>query len=771
MTINSKLLRTFTAFTLVALVCVTMSCSDKKTKPKTAPTITSTAPTTVAVGDCYTYSIMTTANPMPAILVVGLPEWLAFNGIDTISGTPTAGDAGATRTITIIASNGMDPFAVEMFSIQVHSAPTITSTAPTMVLVGMEYSYSITTSAYPAASLSVTDLPAWLAFDGVDLISGFPAAGDVGTTGAITVTADNGYDPDAEQIFTILVSATYISPTILSVAPTTATLGLEYSYEIIATGLPMPSISVTGLPTWLFFDGNNRIFGIPSTLNTGMTSIITVSVSNGASQNAVQVFSINVPLFTEIYTGIAGREKCSLAWGDYDNDGDLDLAMAGTYNTQIYRNDGGVFVDIGAGLSGVTQCSLAWGDYDNDGDLDIVIAGYSNTEGMMTRIYRNDVGVFTNINAGLIGIYIGSPAWGDYDNDGDLDIAITGGLNSFTTISRIYRNNAGAFVDINAGLMGVYMSSLAWGDYDNDGDLDLAIAGSDSYGYDIFRIYRNNSGSFADIGAGLEGFSMCSLAWGDYNNDGNLDIAILGNDESNLYRARVYRNYSGSFININAIFTGVIEGSISWGDYDNDGDLDLLIAGWEDWYNHICRSRLYRNDMTGFVEVNAGLTGLAACSLAWGDYDNDGDLDIAALGYSMGSESIFCLYRNDFGVVNTPPSAPINLTSTVNGTNVSVEWVSSTDAQTPTDGLNYNVRIGLTPGGNHILSGMSENFGTTTNGWRRIPKLGMVQDNGLSTVRLTINGLSNETYYWSVQAIDSSFAGSFWATEQTFTVR
>ena len=72
----------------------------------------------------------------------------------------------------------------------------------------------------------------------------------------------------------------------------------------------------------------------------------------------------------------------------------------------------------------------------------------------------------------------GAVAWGDYDQDGDLDILLTGQTNSNpNAISPVYRNTSGTFSDISAGLTGVTQSSAAWGDYDNDGDLDILLAG------------------------------------------------------------------------------------------------------------------------------------------------------------------------------------------------------------------------------------------------------------------------------------------------------
>ncbi len=155
---------------------------------------------------------------------------------------------------------------------------------------------------------------------------------------------------------------------------------------------------------------------------------------------------------------------------------------------------------------------------------------------------------FTDIEAGLPGVVAGSVAWGDYDNDGDLDILLTGyagstGYGGSGCVSRVYRNNNGTFTDIDAGLQGVFNSSVAWGDYDNDGDLDILLAGRDGSAL-VSRVYRNDNGTFTDIDAGLPGVEEASVAWGDYDNDGDLDILLTGHNGSALV-SRVYRNDGG----------------------------------------------------------------------------------------------------------------------------------------------------------------------------------------------------------------------------------
>ena len=123
---------------------------------------------------------------------------------------------------------------------------------------------------------------------------------------------------------------------------------------------------------------------------------------------------------------------------------------------------------------------------------------------------QNFVEVKTNIANLAIG---GAVAWGDYDNDGNLDLFISGRDSLGHVYSKIYRNNNGVFTDIHANILGAFFGAIAdWGDYDNDGDLDLLVSGADSTGKGQTKIYRNDNGVFTDIKAPLLGFRFLSSA-------------------------------------------------------------------------------------------------------------------------------------------------------------------------------------------------------------------------------------------------------------------
>jgi len=149
-------------------------------------------------------------------------------------------------------------------------------------------------------------------------------------------------------------------------------------------------------------------------------------------------------------------------------------------------------------------------------------------------------------------------------------------------------------------------------------------------------------------------------------------------------------------------------------------------------------------------------------SVAWGDYDNDGDLDLLLTG-DVNSIPLARLYRNNSTVANTPPGAPSGLSVTLDVTTATFHWSPSSDAQTPSSGLSYNLRIGSTAGGAEIFSPMA----ALATGYRRVVQLGNANKNLQWTVPRSI--LSGG-YFWSVQAVDPTFAGSAFATGPTVGV-
>jgi len=359
-------------------------------------------------------------------------------------------------------------------------------------------------------------------------------------------------------------------------------------------------------------------------------------------------------------SGISGTGTTAttqgVAWGDYDGDGDLDLAIARSGGNTLYRNEGGgIFVDvsIAAGVSAGGDLAVAWADYDNDGDLDLA------TTGSVSKLFRNEGGgVFADVTTGGLGLSGNSVAWADFNGDGDLDLYKgRGGPN------QLFRNDAGSFVDVT-GVLGVgggeTTYGVAWGDYDGDNDLDLYVSNFTAAN----RLYRNDGGAFVDVTAvsGPIGDTSdtAGSTWGDYDNDGDLDLYVANYGTPN----KLFRNDGGVFANVTAVSGPVGDAGNGlageWGDYDNDGDLDLYLS------RGVAANRLYRNEGGGvFADVTVGAEGDASDSrgTSWGDYDGDGDLDLY-IGNVSGTSK---LLRND--IVNGNHWLHVDLTGLLSNRN------------------------------------------------------------------------------------------------------
>jgi len=249
------------------------------------------------------------------------------------------------------------------------------------------------------------------------------------------------------------------------------------------------------------------------------------------------------------------NSTCS-AWGDYDDDGYPDLyigAVWGQHRCMLLHNDGdGGFTDVTVAMGLHTESQYweddgaAWGDFNNDGRLDLIVSGGNHNP----ILYRNDETVFTDIGgpaAGFVDQTVTHEAgrgvaWGDYDGDNWLDVYIS---YVDTNLSRLYRNNRdGTFTVINdeAGMEFVPAPNSmqsTWADYNNDGLLDLLVSRlRDAVGTARPpRLYMNNgAGTFTDMAAdaGLSGIpdqpdNESGVAWGDYDNDGWLDLYLPPN--------------------------------------------------------------------------------------------------------------------------------------------------------------------------------------------------------------------------------------------------
>ena len=593
------------------------------------------------------------------------------------------------------------------------------------------------------------------------------------------------------------------------------------SFVYSATGLSLDFTNTSTDPDgtvvswlWDFADGTTSAEQNPShtylTPNTYWVELM-VTDDDGDTGSTLQVITVQ-PLpggtfgdFTEVTPidsiFVTPQDEdfwvISTAPADYDSDGDLDIAVLGSYIVYnqggeerliLIENNGSVdsttwnfsYTDVPLGALSIGSSDLSWGDLDGDGDQDLAL-GTEN----QTVIYRNDAGTLNLLQTNLPGYWeensqaefdLRSITWADFDNDGDMDLLIPSVFNdtSYTYETVLMRNDGpdGAsgwsFTSLNSVFAKTEHAQSLWADYDGDQDLDLLLVNIAPLFDDGFvRRYRNDgNGIFTgeDI-LGTLSVEQGEAQWGDYDGDGDLDILVAGNvkELDSTYTPltlRIYRNDSEIYFPVEVIADPYSEGwfdftAATWADYDSDGDMDILLAGnYNSGSNIEGRARIYTNTNGVFTDSGNELPSPRAAgdrggAFSWLDIDNDGDLDyfIAGQYFVPGGnglvEAQMHVYRNDVAGQNDSPSSPTGLDISLLGENtVRLSWLPAYDDHTPGVALTYDLEIyhGTIPVTIPV----------------RLPEPGNVS----AVAEWLLTGLPDGDYNWTIRAVDAAYLGS-----------
>jgi hypothetical protein len=435
-------------------------------------------------------------------------------------------------------------------------------------------------------------------------------------------------------------------------------------------------------------------------------------------------------VFSEVFdrTKIPQLFKGTMKFADIDNDGDIDLIASGQRTTAInnlgtflFRNDGKGSFTFNEVLDIVStrEGDMAFGDHDNDGDLDMALSGIDVNGLSRLTIYNNN------------------------------------GKGTFSIERRLFPSQGGPSDPL--------YSDLQWVDYDNDGDQDLVFSGrasGASAGIVTNTLFNGNqTNNFS--GSNIRYYSEWALRnaaveTADINADGWVDIIVSGNVENGNLLNRQTRIIYGS---INGFQTASwlpldnIAGQVRVADFDNDGDLDILVSGTDQQANPKTVFYLNTGSGAGFEKKSYEIIpNLDRSAFSWADYDNDGDLDLVISGQkpaSQGGQVLSEIYTFEPEKKNLSPSKPAKPTIQNFGDGrIIVSWTSGKDDLTPSSSLNYLLKIGTVsltgiPAQSYTVIESNKNGGTLLN-----PETGLIYGTQYFTQ------LNPGRYYFLLQVVD-----------------
>lgn len=273
--------------------------------------------------------------------------------------------------------------------------------------------------------------------------------------------------------------------------------------------------------------------------------------------------------FTEINSVIEGVHRSAVAFADVDGDNDQDLIITGSNSslvgiTKLYLNDGNGSFSLATGtpFEGVFHSAVAFSDIDGDNDQDLLLSGQSAvTNFPITKLYLNNgSGTFTEVSTPFNDVHKGSIVFADVDNDNDQDVVVTGRELSGTRIARLFLNDGNGTFTPNNGtnMTGVSYSSVDFADVENDGDLDLIVTGMIGNTAEKTSLYKNNGvGNFTEVPNMIfDQVGYSSVGFSDVNNDGYSDLLITGRNEYNQLIAKLYGNHSSCLSPFSISFSG-----------------------------------------------------------------------------------------------------------------------------------------------------------------------------------------------------------------------
>jgi C1A family cysteine protease len=353
-------------------------------------------------------------------------------------------------------------------------------------------------------------------------------------------------------------------------------------------------------------------------------------------------------VFEEISSDLIGLYNCNIKFADLNSDNYVDLIISGntgeSSKTVIYENnEGDSFSEVNSDLIGVYNSFASVADFNDDNLPDIVIAGDTGEE-YTSKLYQN-IGDFSFVetDVSLIDVAFCSIACADYDNDGLIYIAISGYdgdlRDGSTNLAKLFKNNGGfSFTDTNIDIPAVCKGHLIWDDFDNDQDLDLTISG---FCANANLQDDDDDDDDDDQEPGLIqkiiDFILRLLGLKEKQNTNQEDTENdIANAETKRLSKILRNNGDGSFNNIDSDIEGLSQSTIKWANYDIDYYKDLFVGGFN---GDKAVVKIYQKNIHNMLDCIISMDfSFDICSFSWEDYDNDGDIDLLLSGFDQAED-------------------------------------------------------------------------------------------------------------------------------------
>jgi hypothetical protein len=422
----------------------------------------------------------------------------------------------------------------------------------------------------------------------------------------------------------------------------TAPGGGAFTLTLNGTGFVSNSVvnwNGKGLATQ-FVNGSQLTATVPgpdiATANTAWVTVVNPAPSGGTSNTAYFTVAPNVG--SSVGFGVASspavNQATSIAVGDFNGDGKMDLAIRGGDSVFVLLGDGkGNFSQSWSMNMGWDVNALAAGDFNGDGNLDLVILGYSEpTNGYASILLGDGTGGFTVGSSPPVGDAPLAVAVGDFNADGKLDLAVANFANN--TVSILLGDGTGNF-NLASTLSADTPDAVAVGDFNGDGKLDLVVV--DDFSNMISAFLGDGTGNFTLTSSSSVGTWPQSIVAGDFNGDGNLDLAVA--DYGNLYGGGnivsiLLGDGKGNFTLTSSPATGIGPYSVATGDFNGDGHLDLAVANYcgndASCGSPGAVSILLGDGAGNFAPASSASAGYGTMFVAVGDFSGNGKLGLAA---------------------------------------------------------------------------------------------------------------------------------------------